>query len=80
MVHELSVTSVFFYKRNGGMSPKGSKRSHGTQHFKKNALKIVHFYRQTMSREWCDAGLRRRRTVRYFFPFAVLRASFSFDV
>ena len=79
MVHELSVTSVFLQKKRRYVTQRfQAKPRYAT--FQKNALKIVHFYRQTMSREWCDAGLRRRRTVRYFFPFAMLRASFSFDV
>ena len=69
-----------FTKRNGG---------HGTQKFlakpqyatfQKIALKIAHFYCRTMSWEAWVASLRRRRTVRYFFSFAMLRASFSFGV
>ena len=46
----------------------------------KIALKIALFYSQTMSWEGWVASLRRRRTVRYFFPFAMLHVSFSFGV
>ena len=45
--------------------------------FPKSTLKIAHFYSQTMSGE--VAILRRRRTVRYFFSFAMMHASFSFE-
>ena len=67
----------YIYKRNG---------DHGTQRFLAKpryatflnfALKIAHFYCQTLSWEGWVASLRRRRTVRYFLSFAMLHAIVS---
>ena len=38
-----------FTKETAVMAPKGSWRSHGTQHFKKMLLKIAYFYCQTQN-------------------------------
>ena len=46
--------------------------------FQKIVLKIAHFTAK-LCHGWL-AILRRRRTVRYFFAFAMLHASFSFGV
>ena len=48
-MHDLSVTSVHLQKKRRPWHPKGSWRSHGTQHFKKMLLKIAYFYCQTQN-------------------------------
>ena len=49
--------------------------------FQKNALKIAHYYSQTMSKGRVVVSLRRRRTVRYFFlsPCCMLPFPSAFD-
>ena len=46
--------------------------------FPKNTLKIALFLQPNYVMARVVASLRRRRTVRYFFSFAMMHASFSF--
>ena len=64
-----------YNKERAAMAPKAKPR-YAT--FQKNALKIAHFYCKSISWEGWVASLRRRRTVRYFYYFTMLHASFSF--